>query len=267
VEVERLLDELRLAENLLRTEGDDGRTVLLLDGPLVQWRMIQGLKVRSDRERVIGAFRELLATARESGTPIAGYISRSRAVEWVTLLRVSCCPDVAVRGTLCSRCRATLFEAGRYDAPPMDAHHAPLAGVRDIDVADLMIPDDAVGARTALIELKSEPWREVVGPENACFFYVRTGVRNRGGELARVEVPLWTARDPVLLERLQAALAHQCILGHGYPMVLSEAHEAAVVRAAERATFFALMERTLSAQGVTQAGISAKAMSKRRPLA
>jgi hypothetical protein len=50
-------------------------------------------------------------------------------------------------------------------------------------------------------------------------------------------------------------------------MVLSEAHEAAVVRAADRSAFYAIIERVLNDNHFYGAEGSAKATSKRRPLA
>ena len=69
------------------------------------------------------------------------------------------------------------------------------------------------------------------------------------------------------MERLHAVLWDQCVSGKGYPMVLSEAHEAAVVRGADRSMFYALIERVLSDRGVVDPITSAKALSKSRPLA
>ena len=98
--------------------------------------------------------------------------------------------------------------------------------------------------------------------------WLNTGIgTNTGGEISRVEVPQWVWEDEPLMERLHAALWDQCDSGRGYPMVLSEAHEAAVVRGPDREAFYTLIDRVLADQGVDSAMPSAKAMSKRRPLA
>ena len=146
IEVDRLEAELKLAIRLLDEEADPGRTVLLLDGPLVQWRMVTQIPSREERDRLLSVFRELLERARETETVVAGYISRSRAVEWTTLLRFSLCPEVAEAGRLCTECRKTLL--GRYTEPPARAHHAPLAGVRDIELAGSLLAEPAAGPRS-----------------------------------------------------------------------------------------------------------------------
>jgi hypothetical protein len=260
VEVERLKAELELAARILDEEGDPDRTVLLLDGPLVQWRMIQDLR-GEDKKEILALFRGLLDRARDTRTVVAGFISRSRAVEWVTLLRFSMCPEVREKGRLCSACRRSLL--GRYAEPPKEAHHRDLAGLRDVELASRLLGDQK-GARTEVVELRSDPWTEIVGGSGgaAGFFYINTGP-----EVARVEVPQWVWEDTELMDRLHSVVWDQCDSGNGYPMVLSEAHEAAVVRASDRETFYILTERVLGEHAVDQVTTSAKALSKRRPQA
>lgn len=261
LEVERLKAELQLAVELLEQEGDAGRTVLLLDGPLVQWRMVHEIRSTEDKNEVMRIFRTLLAKARETDTPLAGFISRSRAVEWVTLLRYSLCPDVQAEGRLCAECSQTFLRPQAEPAP--GTHHLKLAGLRDLDVARQLLHGHPPGSRTEIIELQSETWKKISADgSTAGFFYVDTG-----SEIARVELPCWVWERPELLERLHSAIWDQCEAGGGYPMVLSEAHEAAVVRAADRDAFYVLIERVLAGQGIHEPTTSAKALSKRRPLA
>jgi hypothetical protein len=261
LEVERLKAELLLAVELLKTECDPGRTVLLLDGPLVQWRMLHEVRSKGDRDELIRIFGDLLRRARKTDTPVAGFISRSRAVEWVTLLRFSCCPDVPTHGWLCSDCAGSFLKP--QAVPNRKAHHLALEGLRDLDVARMLLQGQTPGARTEIIELQSETWKKISGGSStAGFFYVDTG-----SEIARVELPSWVWERRELLQRLHAVIWDQCEAGGGYPMVLSEAHEAAVVRGPDREAFYTLIERVLTERGVHEAMTSAKALSKRRPLA
>lgn len=260
LEVDRLKEELNLACRLLATEADPERTVLLLDGPLVQWRMLDTLRRPADRAEIVSLFQRLLRLALESRTPVAGFISRSRAIEWITLLRFTLCPEVAAGGNLCSQCRQTLL--GRNEEPRPGDHHLALAGLRDIELAGELLRGQP-GRRTAIVELRSKVWSELTqGAGTAGFFYLNTGT-----EIARVELPRWVWQDDVLLQRLHGVLWDQCEVGGGYPMVLAEAHEAAVVRAPDRDCFYALIERILNERGVSQSVMSAKALSKRRPIA
>lgn len=259
LEFHRLRAELDLALHLLDTEADAGRSVLLLDGPLVQWRMLSSLQDRESRAELVRGFRALLARARELGVPVAGYISRSRATEWVTLLRLASCPEVAA-GAVCDACRA--LARRRFENAPPDAHGAFLAVLRDLDLAAALLPRPAAGVRTQVLELAARSWRELGDESTAGFFYIHAGT-----EFARVEVPGWVLHDPALLGRTHAAVADQCSVGRGYPLVLSEAHEAAVVRGADREAFYLLIDRLLERDAPGMASPSAKALSKRRPLA
>jgi GNAT superfamily N-acetyltransferase len=89
------------------------------------------------------------------------------------------------------------------------------------------------------------------------FFYM-----NVGREIARVEVPEWVALDPASLDLAQSIVFDQCRRGQGYPRVLIEAHEKAVVGTADRRLFTALVEQALASAGVTAAA-SEKGASKR----
>jgi hypothetical protein len=280
VEIERLKAELELAARLLDEEGDPGRTVLLLDGPLVQWRMVHLVRDAAARAELVELFRGLLEQCRETRTPVAGFISRSRAVELVTLLRFSLCPEVAAGRDLCPECQRTLLE--RSEPTPAHPHtpspthprtrtpthphthtphHASLADLRDVEVAGEPLTER--GWRTEVLELKSKVWAEITGGSGtAGFFYL-----NAGAEIARVELPSWVWEDDALMELLHGALYDQCHSGLGYPMVLAEAHEQAVVRGADREAFYLLIERILIEHGWQGATTSAKALSKRRPSA
>ena len=89
------------------------------------------------------------------------------------------------------------------------------------------------------------------------FFYV-----NVGDEIARVETTQWVADDPGALDLLHAAVLDQCAKGRGYPLALQEAHERAVVKAADRRAFWALVEGSMRRRGLSTSG-SRKARSKR----
>ena len=73
------------------------------------------------------------------------------------------------------------------------------------------------------------------------FFYMHTGV-----EIARIELPAWLALDEKLLDLVTQIITDQVQKGFGYPLCLAEAHEQAVVKAADRAFFYAILHSYLS---------------------
>jgi len=89
------------------------------------------------------------------------------------------------------------------------------------------------------------------------FFYIRLD-----DEVVRVEIPLWVAEDDNLIDLTQTIILDQCQLGRGYPVVLSEAHEKAVITAADREQFWALVEQILAEDRILLKS-SAKQQSKR----
>jgi hypothetical protein len=88
------------------------------------------------------------------------------------------------------------------------------------------------------------------------FFYIHTGY-----EVARVEMPYWLANDP-LYEQVETMIVDQINKGEGYPILLAEAHERAVIRTSDRRIFCRMVEQIAD----YQTSISRKLYKKRRPL-
>ena len=89
------------------------------------------------------------------------------------------------------------------------------------------------------------------------FFYVHVGQ-----EIGRVEVPEWVVKDQDMLELVHACICDQAEKGQGYPVALSEAHERAVVRSADRESFYRFLRDTYVRNDV-RARISTKSLKKR----
>jgi hypothetical protein len=128
----------------------------------------------------------------------------------------------------------------------------------------------AVGERTATFTSASRIQERYAEEDRICYFYVRVpssagGGRTDEGEIARVEVPRWVADDKALLDRVHALVASECEKGDGYPMILSEAHERAVIRMPEKERFYRMIERAMEERGLPPLRRSRKAQSKRRP--
>ncbi|MBM2825197.1 MAG: hypothetical protein HW402_861, partial [Dehalococcoidales bacterium] len=81
-------------------------------------------------------------------------------------------------------------------------------------------------------------------------------------EIARVEIPQWVAKNESLLGLAHTLVLDQCRRGKGYPVALSEAHEQAVVREADRQNFWQLVESSLIEEKMPSP-VSGKSFSKR----
>ena len=113
-----------------------------------------------------------------------------------------------------------------------------------------------MGERTPLFKSSSKIL-DSYGPHYIYFFYLHVGA-----EIARVELPEWVAEDRELLDLVHACVFDQAEKGQGYPVTLSEAHERAVVRGADREAFYRFLGDTFVKNDI-KVGISSKSLKKR----
>lgn len=216
----------------------------LLDGTLILWGLeaypdfvteellVKGMIACLDRLKEINKDRHLA---------LASYISFPRSTDVVNVLRVAVCPhDVVDSDLLCRTCQSR--ECDR------------VSGVRDRDMFMETLED---GERTALFISPSKIVKERYGEHSVHFFYLRVD-----DEIARIEIPQWVAENKELLDLTHTLVLDQCRRGQGYPVVLSEAHEQAVVTGADRENFWELVESSMIDERLPSPG-SAKNFSKR----
>ena len=255
----RSVRELALMAELAAGLPPELPQVALLDGNLGLWNVTQAPISRRLRQRLIwgegglspalGALRRL---AGERRLALGAYTSAAGTADVVHALRVAVCP---LEEVACTRC------------PGLGTPSRPCDAVGLMTDADLFRHVLEPGERSAVFlarsrmflrpqEPREPPWYDREG-HTVAFFYLRLE-----DEVARVELPLWAAEDPARVELLHAALLDQSGKGPGYPVVLQEAHEQAVISTVDRRSFAALLERELEHAGQAPAG-SAKARSKR----
>lgn len=214
-----------------------GRPLLALaDGTLIRW-MLRGLRDHTLEQQLIARYTRILDGFRQERLPLASYISLPGSTEVVNLLRV-------VRGET-------------EGTPPEQS----LLGLTDRRLFEQTLRP---GERSATFESASRI-QKAYGESRICFFYLHVPSHTGGTEVGRVEIPSWVADDPALCDLVHAVVLSECEKGDGYPMILSEAHEQAVVRAHEREQFYELIERQMARAGMPVVG-SRKAASKRRPM-
>jgi hypothetical protein len=134
---------------------------------------------------------------------------------------------------------------------------------RECDVVDGLLDRDIFnqllehGERSALFSSRSSIVDKYYGTHKTCFFYCKVD-----DEVARVEMPGWTAANEAFVDTVHSVVIDQCRRGLGYPVALSEAHEQAVVTAADREQFWRLVDLLL-AENRIELKTSAKQQSKR----
>ena len=236
--VSAIRDEWELKDLLAvaRAAQTKGRPLLALaDGTLIRW-MIRGMRNRELEQRLIQRYTALLKQFMADRLPLASYISMPGNTEVIHLLQF-------------------YFDRFAEERPEV-----PLDGLVD---RRLFAATLAPGERSAVFASASHIQGDYPEGNKICYFYVR--IPNRAGdEIGRVEIPEWVADEPELLDRVHGTLLSECDKGDGYPMILSEAHERAVIRGPERELFYRLLERSLQDAG-QPVNTSSKHASKQVP--
>ena len=209
-----------------RWHREEPELVVLADGTLALW-VLEERPNDFLRRALLEPYVTQLKRIRDLGVPLASFVSRPRSVEVSRLLQEGGCENV-LGG--CQPCEEGGDEPCVFERLP------------DRD----LFGDLAVGERSALFEM-TLPQGLVDFYEDLvpCFFYL-----NVGSEIARVEVPPWTADDTSMLDLVQSVVLDQCQKGLGYPNVLARAHEQAVVSGADRMAFEYLRDALEAREGV-----------------
>ena len=233
-------DELELSELLsvaLEARIDGRPLIALADGTLIRWmlRRIQNPELESI---LLNRFTRVLASFREQNIPICSYISMPANKEFTRLLMHQV-----------------------YDDPK--EREKSLLEIDDRIFFEQVLPLDA---RTAVFKSRSKVLSGYAEDLQVCFFYVHIGFGESVREIARVEFPLWMMQNETWIHWVHATVVSEARKGRGYPMILSEAHEHAVVRNHERSLFYELIEQESAFSGKTQTRSMKKASKERAVL-
>jgi hypothetical protein len=242
--IKRSVEECKTLTSLASSLPPQSMTLALLDGTLILW----GLEAYPDfvtDALLINGMLKCLDTMKKLNNDrhlsIASYISFPRSTDVLNVLRVVVCPN-------------DIPDCDKQCPPQKERDCAGLNGVLDRDIFFNLLAD---GERSALFISPSKIVKDYYGEHRVYFFYLRVG-----DEVARTEIPQWVAENETLLNLTHSLVFDQCKRGHGYPVVLSEAHEQAVVTGADRENFRELVESTLTEEHLTSAA-SGKSLSKR----
>jgi len=196
------------------------------------------------KREFLGQFLKCLDGFRVASVPVVGYISYTGRHDVANVLRVSLCGD-----------------------DPSDCERCSLAGEQQVlcrflgTALDRQLFEGLLqeGSCSDVFESTSTILEHYDG-HRIQFLYV-----NVGGEVVRIEAPQWVMRDGRMLDLVRALVCDQCRRSPDYPPyppALQEAHEQAVITAAERRLVEELVERALAERGIVYAR-SAKDRSKR----
>ncbi len=184
---------------------------------------------------------------KEQKIPLAGYISAPRAAEATNFLRLQLCP---------------------FEQPDCTTHCAskPLEFSPCSQLQPLR--DGALWNRLLKVGECSPLWKshakilQEYGEHQIYFCYLHVGT-----EIARIEMPAWTALDLELRSQALTIILAQVQKGYGYPVALAEAHNQAVVTISDRRRFFAILEQQMVKSGLRNVTTSYKESRKRSSIA
>ncbi len=215
------------------------------DGALVHWELDEiPAEARSQLLPDILAAWDDLKVQR---IPLAGYISAPRAAETTNFLRLQLCPfEQPDCNTHCS-------------AKPLDS--APCSQIQPLRDGTLWSRLLKVGECSPLWKSQARILQEY-GEHQIYFCYLHVGT-----EIARIEMPAWTALDPELRSQALQIILAQVQKGYGYPVALAEAHNQAVVTGSDRRRFFAILEQQMVKSGLRNITTSYKESRKRSSIA
>jgi hypothetical protein len=206
-------------------------TLFLIDGALIFWQL-ENSKSGGAKKIFWDKYLAILHEFYERKIWFAGYISLPNSKELVNLLRMSLCD----------------LKPNLQNKPKI------LNFINDVHVASFYLQEFEYSQ-----VFKNQAEISKLYPANLQphFVYFNTGT-----EIARVEFPAWIAQDLNLVDQIMNLIADQVIKGRGYPVVLSEAHEQAVVHHGDREFFYQLLDQAGSKHG-QQLTISRKLLRKK----
>lgn len=223
-------------------------TLAILDQRLLYWPF--GGSNR-DADAAVTAWLKAMTKARDAGALLSGYIDRPGKRSVVTMLKtLSTDPDMDWKKLGKRPPFGELTDADLYAAVLGPGQRSPVF----VDVSP-------ANTRFAGVDPQNE----------VCFFYLNPGttipvtdgdeaiVDGRG--LARVDIPMWVARDPRAVADVHNLIIDQCCIVGDYPYVLTRADELAVVGRDDETNLNVMIDQYMQRAGV-QGSITAKQSNK-----
>jgi hypothetical protein len=216
-----------LAKTLDEISQMAGPRLAILDQRLLYWPA-GGLPGR-ESHKVVEAWQESMKVFREKEAWLVGFIDRPGKRSVLAMLHT--------------------LDINQPTFKVSDLYNAPLFN-RLTDI-DLFAPLLKVGERSPVfveISQHNTNFREKDKENEVCFFYLRTGEGER--QLARVDIPMWVARDEETVAAVHTLIYDQCqILGY-YPYVITRADEIAVVGRRDQEELEHRIALRLATQGI-----------------
>lgn len=208
-----LLKESTTLANKIKEFDLSNPSAALIDGSVIQW----GVREKSveKQKEFFKNYGNLLIEARKLNIPVAGYISGSRSRDVLG----------SINYYLMMKNISFLEEE--------------LFFIYDTDIFQRILKPFE---RSVLFQ-NNEQFIKFY-PEKIFFYYI-----NNGYEVVRIEIPEFVAKNEDLFNTLNSILLNQSEKGGGYPEVLKEAHEQAVIHKKEQDAIEEILLNLLRKEG------------------
>jgi hypothetical protein len=245
IAIKRMIAEMTELANICKKAKERGHpTIAMVDGTLINWSISNQMWPEEYQEKILVKFLSILDDIKALEVPVCGYISNSRRNDYVNLLRVQTCPHKEIDcENICSQKEDCDEIVPLYD--------------RQIWLSKLK-----EGERSPILSSSAKILEKYNKEHQICFFYLNVGQ----DEIARIEIPRWVADNENSLNLMHSLIYDQVQKGRGYPIVIQEAHNQAVVKGPDRAQFYAMLSRRMISEHMT-VSISNKELKKRGGIA
>lgn len=223
--------ELRETIELAATFAVQSSPLCFFDGTIIFWFLES--KEAAVRAEFLKRYIEQLDDLYSKGIIYIGYVSMPRSKELVRLLQ---------------------FYVADAGASAQAACQEPFSSMVDVQIVRSFLKPFM---RTAFFKSNSAICAEYPSHLQPYFCFVHVA-----SEIVRIELPAWVAENRQHSERVLTACIDQALKGNGYPVILAEAHEQAVIKGADRELFYHMASR-FSNEVYGKTGHSQKSIKKR----
>ncbi len=206
-------------------EKYSGTVIALTEGQLELWGSVDNENAR-EFEKSLQDYLHALEEMRQKQIVTGGYVDKPGANWFVKLLEIAGTPADELKNVRKNRL---------------------LAGVTDLWLFSQILGEHE---RSTVFALQAKSAEKYKGALAIHFFYINVGDRKHP-KIARVDVPLWVAENPNILNTLHSVLVEQSkIMGKSpFPYLLHRAHEIAVVTHREKEEIDRLLSRDILSSG------------------
>ncbi|MFA5075117.1 MAG: DNA double-strand break repair nuclease NurA [Candidatus Babeliales bacterium] len=203
-----------------KLKKDFKNTICFIDGSLIFWFLES--KQKEVKDLFLNKYLYYLEQCYQNSILVAGFISFPKSRELVNLIKLGLCHFEIPECVSCKK---------KYDFLPCSQ----VDELIDTSILRIFL---SKFCRTTIFYSKSKIIDDYPKYLKTCFFYL-----NIGKEIVRIEIPFWIAKDSDKIDLICKIAIDQCSKGSGYPVVLAEAHEQAVVKGPDRDFFYHLIQK------------------------